>query len=47
MKTIAAILTLSLASCGVPFTFGVSANGLEAEYSAKGGLVVVVEATGK
>ena len=43
MKTIIAILTLSLVSCGVPVTVGVSANGVEAEYSAKGGLVVVVE----
>jgi len=43
MKIIIAILTLSLASCGMPFTVGVSANGVEAEYSAKGGLTVIVE----
>lgn len=34
MKYLIAILTLSLVSCGVPVTV---------EYSAKGGLVVVVE----
>ena len=43
MKIITAILTLALASCGVPVTVGVSANGIEAEYSAKGGIVVIVQ----
>jgi len=43
MKTIIAIITLALASCGVPVTVGVSANGVEAEYSAKGGIVVTVQ----
>ena len=43
MKTTIAILTLTLASCGVPVTVGVSANGVEAEYSAKGGIIVTVQ----
>lgn len=43
MKTILAIITLSIASCGMPVTVGVSANGVEAEYSSKGGLTVIVE----
>jgi len=43
MKTIIAIITLALASCGVPVTVGVSTNGIEAAYSAKGGIVVNVQ----
>jgi len=43
MKITAALLTLALASCGVPVTVGVSTNGIEAAYSAKGGIVVTVQ----
>ena len=31
---------LALASCGVPITFGVSTDTIEAEYSAKSGLII-------
>ena len=41
--TIAAI-TLCLASCaGFPFSIGISTDEVEAEYSAKGGLVIIVD----
>lgn len=46
-QAIIAIIALSIASCGVPVTVGISTDGIEAEYSAKSGITVIVEANGK
>lgn len=41
MKYLIAVACLCLASCaGVPLEFGIKTNGLEAQYSPKGGLTV-------
>ena len=48
IKIITAAITLTLASCaGIPITVGWASGPVQGEYSSKGGLILVVEPSGK